>query len=63
MRAHAPPIQHVLHGIINVAYTSFNAEKDIMDTSFGVSEEQNGGGGSNQQRPSPDDVALRHALR
>ena len=30
-RAHAPPIEHLLRGGINLAYARFKADKDIMD--------------------------------
>ena len=48
--------------VMNVAYTHFKADKDIMDALVHLRKKR-GAGGSNQSRASPGDVALGHALR
>ena len=51
--------------VINVAYTRFKADKDIMNALVHTRKKTGAGAGgsSNQRRASPGDVALRHALR
>ena len=51
--------------VINVAYTCFNADKDIMDDLVYLRKktEAGGAGGSNCRRASPGDAALGHASR
>ena len=48
--------------VINVAYTRFKADKDIMEALVHARKKR-GRGGSNRWRASPGDVALGHALR
>ena len=51
--------------VIHVAYTRFEADKDIMDALLGL-RKQNGGegvGGNNGRRASPGDVTMGHAIR
>ena len=49
---------------INVDYTRFKAEKDIMDALVHLKKKRRAGGagGSNCRRVSPRDAALGHAL-
>ena len=50
--------------VINVAYTRFKVDKDIMDTLVYLSRERGReAGGNNHRRASPVDVTLRHDLR
>ena len=51
--------------VINVAYTRFKADKDIMNALVHLRKKRGvgGAGGSNCRRASPGDTALRHALR
>ena len=48
--------------VINVAYTRFKADKDIMNTLVHLKKEK-GAGGSNCWRARSGDAALGHALR
>ena len=51
--------------VINVAYTGFKADKDIMDALVNLRKTKGAGGagGSNYRRAIPGDAALGHALR
>ena len=56
--------------VVNVPYTRFKANKDIMDALVYLRKKKGAGeggggaaGGSNRRRASPGDVALGHALR
>ena len=64
MRARIPPVQHLLRGVINVAYTRFKADKDIMDALvLYTPEEQKRSGGEQLPESSAGDASLGHALR
>ena len=51
--------------VINVTYTRFKADKNIMDVFVHVRKKKGAGGagGSNCRRASPGNAALGHALR
>ena len=53
--------------IINVAYTCFKADEDIIDALVHLKKKKRaggrGGGGGNHGRDSLEDDALAHALR
>ena len=48
--------------VINVAYTCFKADKDIMDAAVHPRKKR-GAGGSTRRRASPGDAVFGHALR
>ena len=48
--------------VIHVAYTRFEANKDIMDALMGF-KKKTGVGGNNGRRASPGDVTMGHAIR
>ena len=52
----------LFEAVINVAYTRFKADKDIMDASVHL-KKKTGAGGDNQRRASPGNVVLGHTLR
>ena len=50
--------------VINVGYTLFKADKDIMNALVHLREKRRrGAGGSNCRRTIPGDAALSHVLR
>ena len=51
--------------VINMTYTRFKANKDIMDSLVHLRKKTGSGGtgGNKCRRASPSDVALGHALR
>ena len=53
---------NVFAAVINVAYTRFKVDQDIMDALVHLREKK-GAGGSNRRRASPGDVDVGHALR
>ena len=55
-RARALPVSHILHGDINVAYTRYKANKDIMGTLVHF-RKKTWAEGSNRRSASPGDVA------
>ena len=66
VRARAPPVQNIFFAVVtNVAYTRFEAGKDIMDALvlLGKKRRAGGAGGSSCWRASPGDAALGHTLR
>ena len=48
--------------VIHVAYTRFEADKDIMDALVGL-EKKTGARGNNGRRASPGDFTMGHAIR
>ena len=48
--------------VIHVAYTRFEADKDIMDALVGL-RKKTGAGGNNGRRASPGDFTMGHAIR
>ena len=55
----APLLFNIFAAVINVAYTRFKADKDIMDAMVHLRKKKEEGGG-NSRRASPGDAALGH---
>ena len=64
VRARTPPVQNLIHGRLNVVYTRFKADEDILDALVHLKEKNGAGGagGSNWGRASPGDAALEHGF-
>ena len=61
VRVLMPLLFNIFAAVLNVAYTSFKEDKDIMDSLVHLRKKK-GAGGSNCPRACPDDVALEYAL-
>ena len=59
----APLLFNIFAAVVNVAYTRFKTDKDIMDALVHLKKKTGSGGKSNQRRASPGDIAFGHALR